>query len=52
MAFIAETCRWWLITNRTVYRFDLYLFYLLVYLKYTMDALPKKIKKKKTLDIL
>jgi len=30
MAFMAETCCWWLITNKVVFRIDLYLFYLLV----------------------
>jgi hypothetical protein len=36
MAFITVTCRWWLITNKVVYRLDLYL------LKHNGDALSKK----------
>ena len=27
LAFITETCRWWIITIKFAYRFDLYLFY-------------------------
>jgi len=27
MALIVETCRWWLLKNKVVYRLDLYLFY-------------------------
>jgi len=36
-----ETCRWWLITDKVLYRLDLYLLYLLVYLKHSGIALPK-----------
>jgi len=43
MAFIAETCRWSLITNKVVYRLDLY--YLLIYLKHKGDVLLKNPKK-------
>jgi hypothetical protein len=41
MAFIAEKCCSWLITNKGVYASDLDLFYLLVYYKHNGDALPK-----------
>ena len=41
VAFIAETCCSWLITHKFVYRLDLYLFYLLVYLKHNGDIWPK-----------
>jgi len=39
---MAETCCWWLIINKVVYRLNLYLFYLLAYLKHSGDALLKK----------
>jgi hypothetical protein len=42
MTFIAETCRWWLIAIQVAFRFDLYLFYLLVHLNPNGDALPKQ----------
>ena len=42
MAFVAESCRWFLIINKVLYILDLYLFYLLVYLKQNKDALSKK----------
>jgi hypothetical protein len=45
MAFIAATCRRSLITNKVGYRLDLYLIYLLIYLKHNGDALPKTPKK-------
>jgi len=35
MAFIAETCRWWLLIDKAVFRLNLHLFYLLVYLNPT-----------------
>ena len=44
MAFIAETCCCRLITNKAVCRLDLYLFYLLVYLKNNGNTLPKKLR--------
>lgn len=38
---MTETCCWWLIINKVVYRLNLYLFYLLVYLKHSGDACLK-----------
>jgi hypothetical protein len=34
-----------IINYKVVYRFDLYLFYILIYLKHKRDALPKNLKK-------
>jgi len=47
MACVAKTCCWWLITNKAVYRLDLYLFYLPVYLK--TIGMPCLKKREKTL---
>ena len=35
MAFIAETCSWWLLIAKAVFRLNLHLFYCLVYLNTT-----------------
>ena len=43
MAFVAEIFRWWLPTDKVVFRLNLYLFYLLVCLKTTVMPCLRKL---------